>query len=169
MINTSFHQFVFLCSELVIMSTDTSVTDGFAKWILLWEYSSIVKKSERVTEVEDSPCWKTAVIFLGMKRDLVHCISKVYVLSTKWCSLLLYSLTSAVYAKLITGVYTLAFWVLQCEFSPHTEGVYSRTVTGSSAIGTKPLIYVSRMGVLSPTCCSSFQMQKKEWDEMVIN
>lgn len=36
------------------------------------------KKPERVTEAEDSPCWKTAVTFLGIKRDLVHYISKVH-------------------------------------------------------------------------------------------
>lgn len=42
-----------------------------------------VKKSERVTEVEDSLCWKTAVILMRIKRDLVHCISEACVLSTK--------------------------------------------------------------------------------------
>lgn len=151
------------------MPADTSMTDGIAKWILLREFPSYcqkIRKSNRGRALVG----KTAVIFLGIKRDLVHCISKVYVLSTKWCSLLLYSLTSPVYAKLITAVYILALWVLQCEFSPHPQSVYSRIVSGSRVIATKSSIYINHMGILPPTCILSFQMQKKnELDETVIN
>lgn len=60
------------------MPADTSVTEFYSE-----NFPVTVKKSERVTEGEDSPCWKTAVMFRRIKRDLVHCISKVYVLSTK--------------------------------------------------------------------------------------
>lgn len=170
-IDTSFHQFTCLSKQCTGNYASRHISDWWnCKMNFTLRIFQLLPKIRKNNRGRGQPLLEECCDISGNKERF----SALYftnVLSTKWCSLLLYSLTSAVYAKLITGVYILALWVLQCEFSPHPQSLYSRTVSGSRAIATKSRISISHMGDMeSPTCLFSFHMQKKnEVDKTVIN